>query len=111
MKKISKKIIAMALAGAIVLGGIGTMSAVAAPAAVQTASAASGSQYVGGGILTYKKISGIYIQVSYYHPTKKHSVSARVGTGRMVKDVRPARQTAKVTATGLGTTQFWWATY
>lgn len=109
MRKISKKIIAMALTGAIAVGGMGITGVAMAPEAVQTASATQ--QNVGGGILTYKKISGVYIEASYYHPTKKHSVTVSVGNGKLAKDVKPAGQTAKASACGIGTTHVWWNTY
>lgn len=109
MGKMNKRLLTMALAGAIVLSGMGMTGVAASSEVVQTASATQ--QYVGGGILTYNKISGVYITASYYHPTKKHSVSVSVGNGKIVKDIKPAGQTAKASACGVGTTHVWWNTY
>lgn len=109
MKKISKKVIAMALTGAMVLGGIGVTEATATPVAVQTASAASGHQKVGGGDWTWQTIPGCYAKSSYYHAKKKHAAYARVGTGKLNKDVKPAGQTAVATAWGVGTTYVGWS--
>lgn len=111
MKKISKKVMAMALTGAMVLGGIGATCTTAAPTAVQTASAASGHQKVGGGDWTWCTIPGVLARSSYYHAKKKHSASARVGTFKVVRDVKPAGQTAIATAYGVGTTYVSWNVY
>lgn len=108
MKKVSKKIIAMVLTGAMILGGIGVVGATVAPATVQTASAASGYQKVGGGEWTWSTIPGVRAKSSYYHAKKNHSASARVGTGQMKKDPKTAGQTAVATAYGVGTTYVYW---
>lgn len=111
MRRISKKIIAMALAGAIALGGMGITGAAMAPEAVQTASAASGHQRVGGGDWTWCSIPGVLARSSYYHSKKKHSASARVGTGKVVSKIGTAGDTAIATAYGVGTTYVSWKTY
>lgn len=108
MKKTSKKVIAMALTGAMVLGGIGVTGTTVVPTAVQTASAASGYQKVGGGEWTWSTIPGVRAKSSYYHAKRTHSASARVGTGKVVKDSKVAGQTAIATAHGIGTTYVYW---
>lgn len=111
MGKVSKRLLTMALAGAIVLSGIGMTGVATSSEMVQIASAASGSQNVGGGKWTWKTIPGVYAESVYYHAKKRHSASARVGGGRLARDVKPAGQTAKASAYGVGTTYVWWNTY
>ncbi|MBD5545402.1 MAG: hypothetical protein HDR01_14475 [Lachnospiraceae bacterium] len=91
-----------------VLGGIGVTGVTAAPAAVQTASAASGHESVGGGEWTWSTVPGVYAKSSYYHAKNNHSASARVGTGKVVKDSKVAGETAIATAYGVGTTYVYW---
>ena len=111
MGKVSKRLLTMALAGAIALSGIGMTGVATSSEMVQTASAASGSQNVGGGKWTWKSISGVYAESAYYHGWRKHSATARVGNGKYIKDIKPAGATAKAVAVGHGTTRVWWNTY
>lgn len=75
------------------------------------ASAKTVTQYIDGGQLTYSYTSGVHISASYFHPSKKHSVTVSVGSGPLHKDEQPAGLTAKASAWGVGTTHFWYNTY
>ncbi len=75
------------------------------------ASAKTVTQYVNGGQLTYTYTSGVHISAAYFHPSKTHSVTVRVGNGSFHKDEQPAGVTARASAWGVGTTYFWYDTY
>lgn len=72
------------------------------------ASAASGSEAVGGGQWSWSTIPGVHAQSSYYHRSVTHSASAQVGDGTVDTDVEFAGGTAKASAWGIGTTRVWW---
>ena len=71
------------------------------------AAAASGSENVGGGF--WETIPGFMAKSSYLHRLQRHSASAQVGAGEIVRDVVDANKTAIATAWGLfGTCRVWW---
>lgn len=105
MNKFGKKIITLAIAGACLVGTLGVAGG------TQVASAASDRQKVGGGVWTWSTIPGLMSSSAYYHPSKTHSASAQVGTGKLIRDVRVAGQTASSTAYGIGTTYVYWNVY
>lgn len=73
------------------------------------AAAASGSENVGGGFWAWETIPGFMAKSSYLHRLQRHSASAQVGAGEIVRDVVDANKTAIATAWGLfGTCRVWW---
>ena len=73
------------------------------------AAAASGSANVGGGFWAWETIPGFMAKSSYLHRLQRHSASAQVGAGEIVRDVVDANKTAIATAWGLfGTCRVWW---
>ncbi len=77
-------------------------------ASIGSASAASGSEAVGGGQWSWETIPGVHATSSYYHGSVTHSASAQVGTSSVAKDIKGAGYTAKASKTGIGTTRVWW---
>lgn len=100
-----KKMVTAMLTAAIILG-----TAVFA-GGTNIASAKTTTQKVGGGTWTVSYTSGLTVTSKYYHNSKTHSASARVGSGRVVKDVEHASLTALARAYGVGTTYANWNTY
>lgn len=98
---IKKKILSYALIAVALVGTCGT----------GVASAASGHSTPGGGDWTWSTIPGVHASSSYYHSTKQHSASARVGTGKVKCTVTTAGNTARATANGVGTCYVNWNTY
>lgn len=72
------------------------------------ASAASGSEQVGGGEWTWETLPGVYASSAYFHRQNMHSASAQVGTGEIKSDVARPNNTARAKAYGVGTTRVWW---
>lgn len=58
------------------------------------AAAASGSENVGGGFWAWETIPGFMAKSSYLHRLQRHSASAQVGAGEIVRDVVDANKTA-----------------
>lgn len=87
---------------------IALMSALTLASFGGTASAAEGTEYVGGGTWTWSYFSGVHASSAYLHRSNRHSASAQVGTGNVKYDVQPANLTARASAWGVGTTRVWW---
>lgn len=86
----------------VLMGALMCMSAGAA-------SAAGGSQSVGGGQWSWSNIPGVYAVSSYYHPGTRHSASAQVGASKIDRDVEGPGLTARASKSGVGTTRVWWS--
>lgn len=85
-----------------------TILSVMTLASAGTAAAAYYSYAVGGGYWSVSYTSGIHVTSQYYHGSVKHSASAQVGNGTLIRDVQPAGITARASAYGIGTTHAWW---
>lgn len=90
---------------------IGLLSALTLASFSGTASAASGSENVGGGQWSWSYISGIHASSSYFHRGVTHSASAQVGTSNIANKTEVAGYTAKASKTGVGVTRVWWNVY
>ena len=74
------------------------------------AAAAAGSENVGGGYWAWETVPGFMAKSSYLHREVRHSASAQVGAGEIVRAVAEANETAVATAWGvLGTCRVWWS--
>jgi hypothetical protein len=74
------------------------------------AAAGSGHSYPGGGEWWWSNIPGIWAESIYWHPTKTHSASVRIGT-RTVRSMRGPGSVAGIDLFGVGTTYVYWNTY
>ncbi|HHZ06044.1 MAG TPA: lactococcin 972 family bacteriocin [Clostridiales bacterium] len=73
---------------------------------VGTASAAI-QQNVGGGVWSISKESRM-VTSQYYHGSRQHGSSARMGNGRIYRECRRKGATSFARATGNGTRYAWW---
>lgn len=96
--RIRNRLMALALLVTVLVGTLGT----------GMASAASGSEEVGGGQWSWQTVPGLYASSAYYHRTKGRSASAQVGTGNVKVGTARAGETARATAYGVGTARVWW---
>ena len=87
---------------------IGILGALTLASFGGTASAQSGTEYVGGGTWTWTYYSGVHASSAYLHRSNRHSASAQVGNAAIKYDVQPANVTATASAWGVGVTRVWW---
>lgn len=74
---------------------------------VGTASAAI-SKSVGGGTWSYSLEPGRTVISQYYHSTRQHGSSARVGSGKIDRGCASKGKWSWATATGSGTRYAYW---